>query len=84
MKKSIYHLAKRQTGYGHWKISLDIETEEGESEVITCTSTDSRAIDGHDGGDQSLAIECLQDNGYNDDDYDVDSLDGGDDEESED
>lgn len=81
MKKTIYHISKRKTGYGHWKIILDIEGEDGDSEVITCTSTDSRAIDGHDGADQALAAECLTGNDLDDDEYDLSSLNGGDEDE---
>lgn len=93
-KLSVYSIQKRQTGYGHWKITLDIELpkeelidedgeviESEESGKISCISTDSRAIDGHDGADQALAIECLRDNDYDEDDFDLTTLDGGEDDE---
>jgi hypothetical protein len=78
---TIYSIQKRQTGYGHWKIMLDVETADGDSEIITCTTTNSRAIDGHDGAEQALASECLRDNDLDEDEYDLSSLEGGEDED---
>lgn len=47
---------------------------------ITYVTTNSRAIDGYDGGDQALAYECLHENEYDGDDFDLSNLDSGDEE----
>lgn len=40
----IYDISKKQSGYGHWKISFDIEVGNNRK-VFTVTTTDSIAID---------------------------------------
>lgn len=81
--------SKVQTGYGHWRITCkvtgtDIYGAEFENAEITTITTNSRAIDGHHGGDQSLVIECLTENDFESDDFDLSEISGGDDDESED
>jgi hypothetical protein len=86
---TIYHISKRPQGHGHWQITLDIQVpveqlvtgketiNSADRVTITCVTTNSRAIDGLDDADQSLASECLRVNDYDSDDYNIGSLNGG-------
>lgn len=90
MKKlTIHHFEKRFRSHGHWTIKMEIEVpveqlitdietiSSSDRATITCATTNSRAIDGLDGADQSLASECLRVNDYDSDDYNIESLNGG-------
>lgn len=89
MKKIIHHFDKKFRSHGHWTITMEIEVlveqlitdnetiSSPERVTITCVTTNSRAIDGLDGADQSLASECLRVNDYDSDDYNIESLNGG-------
>lgn len=48
------------TSPGHWRVTIEING----NETYRCTTTNSRAVDGHDGGKIELAKECLRANSY--------------------
>lgn len=87
-KLTIYSFDKKFRSHGHWTITMDIEakveeliTDKGtitseDRLTITCVTTNSRAIDGLDGADQTLASECLRVNDFDSDDYNIESLNG--------
>ena len=82
-KASITNFEKRKTGYGHWKITVELENPnlllsnddyywqlndiEDEQDYVKFThiTTNSSAIDGHDGYEVALAQECLNANEVN-------------------
>ena len=47
-KVVLWHIDKVQTGYGHWKLLLDIDVE-GERHILAAMTTDSIMIDYWDG-----------------------------------
>ena len=77
-KKPIYRFNKRQTGYGHWLIELQIDnpkfdssdedSQEDEKIWISCTSTNSHAIDS--GNMRLLTEECLIKNNFEFEEFD--------------
>lgn len=70
MKNEVSYVSTRQTGAGHWKVTIEVNG----CETYHCTTTNSRAIDGHDGGKIALAKECLAANNYDFDLFDFYSI----------
>lgn len=66
MKNQVTYVSTRQTSPGHWRVTIEING----NETYRCTTTNSRAVDGHDGGKIALAKECICANSYDCDLFD--------------
>lgn len=82
---TITSFTKKPSGYGHYKIIVrfDESTLPGSDAPaptnieISYVTNDMRAIDGMDGGDQTLAKQCVRANDYDTDDFDFSALSEG-------
>ena len=71
----IHDFSIRKTGHGQWNVALVIDENENKEQIsISTTTTNSRAVDGHDGYYQALAKECLKDNELDYYSYDFSNL----------
>lgn len=59
MEAKVVNFSTVKTGYGHWLVSVELNSS---NEIYKHTTTNSRAIDGHDGYQVALAQECLSAN----------------------
>lgn len=82
MKKAIY-IRKNFTGYGHYKITLTIENEDGQRKELIHITTDMQAIDCWDDTESDyyepcgaivLAQRTLYKNDLDEDDVNLDEL----------
>jgi len=72
--KKILKFSKRKIGTGLFEIGLQVEFYKNEIYNIESTTNDSRAFDGYDGGDRTLALMCLRYNNLDEQEYDLNGL----------
>lgn len=71
---TVYSVETRQTSYGQWKVTIDVQIELGSTDSQRFTTTTSNATMIDEGDEFGLAIRCLEDNELDTDIYDLSNL----------